>query len=161
MPKYTPPPPTLDHLNPIQRYMQKGSLDRQDYAWLVILVLAYVALRPYVQKFMKWLLAPKDVVEGDQALRDHFQEKAKVGANTIRGSKATDPESITVDSKAVTASGSNPATEGKVLNRKSKPTITDKSEEEKLVDWDDEPLHEPVEGGKTDVMAWLDKWDKE
>lgn len=160
MVQYSPPPDRLDRLNPIQRYMQKGSLDRQDYIYLLIFVLAYFALRPYVQKVIKWLIAPNDVKEGDQALQEHFQSRAKVGANTIRGAKHVEPEPVRVESSGVTTSGSNTTKAGQVSNRKVKSTNTTKSEEEKLLDWDDEPPRQQTEGDRSDVMKWLEKWDQ-
>jgi hypothetical protein len=140
--------------------MQKGSLDIEDYAWLVILVLAYIALRPYTQKALKWLLAPKDIDEGRQAQEEYFQSKAKVGANAIRGSKMDEPQTISLETGEVTASGSNLDKSGQAVNRRAKDTNLGKSEEDKLVDWDDEPARGHVEGDKSDVVAWLDKWDK-
>ena len=140
--------------------MQKGSLEMSDYAWLLILILAYITFRPYTQKAIKWLLAPKDVKEGDEALKEHFQSRAKVDANTIRGSQTTEPEPIPEEKADVTASGTKAATNGQVSNRKVKGANATKSEPETLDDWDDEPARKPVEGDKTDVLAWLDKWDK-
>ena len=161
MVEYGPIPDRLDQMNPIQRWMQKPSLEISDYAWLLILVLGYVVVRPYTKEAIKWLLAPKEVKEGDMAMKEHFESRAKVDANSIRGSsKTTGPESIPAARKDIAASGSNIVTDGQVSNRKLKSTATGKSEEEKLVDWDDEPPREPVPGDKTDVVAWLDKWDK-
>lgn len=140
--------------------MQKPSLETSDYAWLLILVLGYVVVRPYTKEAIKWLIAPKEVKEGNEAMRAHFESRAKVDANSIRGSKKTTrPEPIPAEKQDVAASGSKTATDGQVSNRKLKSTGTAKSEEEKLVDWDDEPPREPVPGDKTDVVAWLDKWD--
>jgi Protein trafficking PGA2 len=160
MVQYGPKPDRFDRMNPIQRYMQKGSLEWDDYMWLLILVLGYIAVRPYTQKVIKWILAPKDVKEGDELLKEHFEAKAKVGANTIRGSKSIQDEPTNIPSagKSTAATGSSVATDGKVSNRKAKSTGTAKSEEEKLVDWDDEPARKPAEGDKSDVVAWLDKW---
>ena len=161
MVEYGPIPDRLDQMNPIQRWMQKPSLETSDYAWLLILVLGYVVVRPYTKEAIKWLIAPKEVKEGDKAMKEHFESRAKVDANSIRGSnKTTTSEQIPAETKNVAATGSNIATDGQVSNRKLKSTATGKSEEEKLVDWDDEPPREPVPGDKTDVVAWLDKWDK-
>ena len=161
MVEYGPIPDRLDQMNPIQRWMQKPSLETSDYAWLLILVLGYVVVRPYTKEAIKWLIAPKEVKEGDKAMKEHFEARAKVDANSIRGSnKTTEPGPIPAGKKDVAASGSNIGMDGQVSNRKLKSTTTGKSEEDKLVDWDDEPPREPVPGDKTDVVAWLDKWDK-
>jgi Protein trafficking PGA2 len=140
--------------------MQKGKLETQDYAWLLILVLGYVVIRPYTKEVLKWLLAPKEVLEGEKALRDHYQGKAKVGANAIRGLKAEEPDTIAIDEKPVITSGSNVTKQGQVSNRKFKSTDTRKSEVDKLVEWDDEPARDTVDGDKSDIQAWLDRWDK-
>jgi hypothetical protein len=160
MVEYGPKPDRLDRMNPIQRYMQKGSLEFSDYIWLLIVILAYIALRPHTQKFMKWLLAPKDVKDGDEALKSHYQSKASVNPNTIRGGKAELPTVIPENDSSVAASSSAVVNEGQVSNRKAKNSSSTKTEEEKLIDWDDEPARQHFEGEKSDVIAWLDKWDK-
>lgn len=159
MVEYGPRPDRLDRMNPIQRYMQKGSLDFQDYMWLLVLVLAYIVFRPYVKQGMKWLLAPKDVKEGDEFLKAHYQ-KAKVDPNAIRGAKADPSRALPETDSSVAASGSAVGKEGQVSNRKIKSSNSTKTEEEKLIDWDDEPAREHVEGEKSDIIAWLDRWDK-
>jgi len=161
MPKYTPPPPSLDHLNPIQRYMQKGALDKQDYVWLALFVLAYFTARPYIQRLFKWWFAEKDVIEGERAHQEYMQSKAKISPNSIRGSESAEPTSLPDTTADATTSGSNVDKKGKVVNRKAKgPSTAEKAEEDKLLDWDEEPARRPVEGDKSDVMTWLEKWDE-
>lgn len=154
---YSPPPEDLSQLNPIQRYMQKGSLDRDDYVWLLILVLAYFSMRPTIQKVFKWWFSEKDVREGEQILNEYAQSKAKVGPNSIRGTESQDSTTIPTEIGETSASGSNVDKTGKVVNRKTRDTAG----EAQLLDWDDEPARIPAEGDKTDVVAWLDKWSNE
>jgi len=151
---YAPPPEDLSQLNLIQRYMQKGSLDRQDYVWLLILVLAYFSARPYIQSVFKWWFSENDVKEGEQVREEYMRSKAKVGPNSIRGIETQ--ESI-AETGETSTSGSNVDKKGKVTNRK----IKEKSGEEELLDWDEEPARAPAEGDKADVVAWLDKWSKD
>lgn len=160
--EYTPPPSDLSGLNPIQRYMQRG-LTTQDYAYLFIFVLAYIAARPYVKKGAKWLLAPKELIEAERIQNEYYEtQEAKVSANEIRA-KGNGGESVMVDGTGddVKASGREEET-GNVVNRKAKTQTpaTSKSEEEKLLDWDDEPARAKVEGDKGDVVSWLNKWDE-
>lgn len=160
MVEYAPVPENLHELNPIQRYMQKGSLDRQDYAYLFIFVLAYFAARPYIQKLAKWFFAPKELLEGEAAQKEYFDSKAKVSPNEIRGEKEEQPNSISETKTA--ASGSNTDKKGNVVNRKSKAQVaSQKTQEEQLLNWDDEPARKATEGDKSDIVAWLDRWDKE
>lgn len=167
MPKYTPPPPTLDHLNPIQRYLQKGQLDRQDWLRLGVLVLAYFVLRPYIEKGAAWLLAPK---EGIKAQKEYAERraKAKIDADSIRGIKKKKGseketnivEELVEDDKAVTSARTGE--KGQAVNRKNKGQNANKSHEEKMVDWEDEPIEVATgDGDKADVVQWLNKWDKE
>ncbi|KAL6244486.1 hypothetical protein RBB50_008728 [Rhinocladiella similis] len=154
MVEYVPPPQDLSHLNPVQKYMQKGHLDRQDYIWLFIIVLAYFSARPYIQKFFKWWMGSEDQKEGEQVMTEYFDSKAKVGPNAIRGTENEEPSLIPEKIGDASASGSNIDQKGGVVNRKAK----GKSGEEQLLDWDDEPARQPAEGDKTDVVAWMDKW---
>ena len=162
MVEYSPPPTNLDQLNPIQRYMQKGSLDKQDYFYLVLFVLAYVALRPAIKKGAAWLLASEDFKQGQKAQKEYIQNKAKakIGVNAIRGGKDESEHLVDDGGIDVTASGIESRSTGQVLNRKTKAQDPTKSEVDKLLDWDDEPPREKQEGDKSDVVAWLDKWDK-
>ncbi|EXJ78290.1 hypothetical protein A1O3_09451 [Capronia epimyces CBS 606.96] len=157
MVQYVPPPEDLSHLNPIQRYMQKGTLDRQDYIWLFLIVLAYFTARPYIQELVKRFFNHDDLKEGEQIRSDYEQSKAKVGPNSIRGNQPDESTAITELLDETAASGSNVKKSGKAVNRKTK----DKPELDKLLDWDDEPERKPVEGDKSDVVAWLDKWSNE
>ena len=162
MVEYSPPPADLSQLNPIQRHMQKGSLDRQDYAYLLILVLAYVAFRPAIKRGAAWLLAPKDFEEGQQAQKDFAEGRAKatIGANAIRGGKDETDELVRSGEADATASGVDPQSKGQLQNRKMKGQDPNKSEVDKLLDWDDEPVSVKQEGDKSDVLTWLDKWTK-
>ena len=157
MVEYTPAPEDLSRLNPIQRYMQKGSLDTQDYAWLFIAVLAYFTARPYIQELFKRFFSIGDVQEGERVRQDYVKSKAKVGPNSIRGNEVQELETIPESKEDIITSGTNVTTKGKVVNRKNK----EKSEQEKLIDWDDEPERPAVEGDRADVVSWLDKWSKE
>ncbi|KIX98769.1 uncharacterized protein Z520_05230 [Fonsecaea multimorphosa CBS 102226] len=155
MVKYTPPPEDLSRLNPIQRYMQKGQLDKQDYVYLCLFVLVYFIFRPKIEEFFKWWMSPKGLQEGEEALAA-YKQKAKVGPNVIRGTESRSLETIP-EISADTATGTNMDKKGKVVNRKTK----EKSGEEKLLDWEDEPERKPTEGDKSDIVAWLDKWSNE
>ncbi|OAL37429.1 hypothetical protein AYO20_03278 [Fonsecaea nubica] len=155
MVEYTPAPEDLSRLNPIQRYMQKGQLDKQDYVYLILIVLVYFMARPKIEEFFKWWMGPKELQEGEQA-RIAYMQKAKVGPNVIRGTETRSLETIP-EVSADTATGTNMDKKGKVVNRKTK----DKSGTDKLLDWEDEPERKPTEGDKSDVVAWLDKWSNE
>ena len=165
MVKYEPPPTDLSHLNPIQRYMQKGSLDREDYIRLGLLVAVYWILRPYIQKlFKKFFGGDDDVTEGEE-IRDEYEQrraKAALDANALRNSKGAS-QTIAESEKQddVVASGSS-AKEGggTAVNRKKVNFAQPKTEEEKLLDWDDEPARRPLAGDSTDVVSWLDRWDE-
>lgn len=159
MPEYTPPPDDLSRLNPFQRYMQKGQLDWNDYFYLGLLVAAYIIARPAIHKFVRWIVEEKDVKEGEEQTEAYYERRAKVGANSIRGGK---DESINISSAAddTLASGADINEKGEVANRKSKGSKGVKSETDKLLDWDDEPARGHAEGDKSDVVAWLNKWDK-
>lgn len=156
MVEYVPAPENLDDLNPLQRYMQKGSLDRKDYVWLLIFVLAYFTARPYIQElFKRWFGNQEDLQEGEQIQKDYVQSKAKKSPNALRDPKSQDLSSIP-EGEETTATGAQ-VTKGKALNRKNK----DKPVVDKLLDWDDEPERKVVEGDKQDVVAWIDKWTDE
>lgn len=163
MVEYTPPPANLDALNPIQRYMQKGSLDQQDWLRLGAIILAYFVLRPYLQKAAKWWFSDGKLAEGEKAQKEYQERRAKVGANSIRIGKK-DADQIIEDfdeSEDVVTSGSNVNDKGAVVNRKSKPQPVGKSMvEDELLDWKDEPARGTQDGDKGDVMEWLGKWDK-
>lgn len=158
MPEYVPPPKDLSRLNPVQRYMQKGSLDKQDYAWLFILVLAYFTVRPYVQELAKRFFSP-ETAEGERIRQEYIQNqaKAKIGANAIRGTDHKELETIPESKEDVTTSGTQSTSKGKAINRKNK----EKSLQDQLLDWDDEPARPVEEPGKADVVSWLDKWSKQ
>ncbi|KPI45017.1 uncharacterized protein AB675_2570 [Cyphellophora attinorum] len=160
MVEYTPPPADLSRLNFVQRYMQKGSLDWSDYGYLILVVLAYLAVRPALQR---WVIGKSEEEEQGVLERASYQERrAKVGANAIRGGKAEPEDLLTADETTTSGANVTQSSEGAVVNRKAKGVkfAGPKSETEKLVDWDDEPGRTAVEGDKSDVMAWLDKWDK-
>lgn len=158
MVEYTPAPEDLSRLNPIQRYLQKGSLDRQDYVWLLILVFVYFTARPYIQELFKRFFNHDDLKEGERVRSEYMQSKAQVGPNAIRGTELQEPTAIPEKSGDITT-GSSLDKIGNVVNRKAK----DKSEADELLDWDDVPLasRKPTEGDKSDVVAWLDKWSNE
>jgi hypothetical protein len=156
MPDYVPPPASLDHLNPIQRYLQKGKLEFQDYMNLVILVLAYFVGRPYIEAGMKRIFENKDVKEGEQTQKDYIESKTKpkVGANEIRGAK-----SATIE-PATGATGADIASSNVAVNRKSKPIDeVPAPTAEQLLEWSDIATTGSTEGGKSDVATWVNNWD--
>ena len=156
MPEYVPPPASLDHLNPIQRYLQKGKLEFQDYMNLVLLVLAYFVLRPYIEAGMKKMFENKDLKEGEQTQKDYIESKTKpkVGANEIRGAKTSTTES------AKGATGAEIAPSNVPVNRKSRPTDeVPAPTAEQLLEWSDIATTGSTEGGKADVATWVDNWD--
>lgn len=161
MVEYTPPPEDLSRLNPIQRYMQKGELDWNDYYWLIGVVLLYVLVRPAIQKFFKWAMGGDTTEEqGGQEREAYYQRRAKVGPNSIRGGR-DEPVDMDLGAAEVTTSGASLNDKGAVSNRKAKGPKGEKSEADKLLDWDDEPSRGPAAGDKSDIMQWLDRWDKE
>ena len=160
--------------------MQKGSLDPLDWAVLAVLVGSYMYFRPYVEKGMKWLLAPSDMLEGEKEQKAYTErrEAAKIGSNAIRGAKGQANDSVIVGGHEgkVTGRAMNEST-GEAVNRKMKGqkqqqvAQEEKSdeeklleEEEKLLNWEDD---QPVTmEGKVDVERpknveqWLGKWDE-
>jgi hypothetical protein len=153
------PPADLSRLNPIQRYMHKGELEWTDYYWLIAIVFVYIMARPTLQNlFARSFGGNAAESEGVGEREAYYERRAKVGPNAIRGER-DDPIDITNDNAAdVTTTGSVNKTNGAVSNRKGKGP---KSEADKLLDWDGEPSRDTSEGDKTDVMQWLNKWDKE
>lgn len=156
MPEYVPPPASLDHLNPIQRYLQKGKLEFQDYMNLVLLVLAYFVLRPYIEAGMKRIFENKDLKEGEQAQRDYIESKTKpkVGANEIRGARTTTIE------PTPGATGADVVPSNIPVSRKTKPTDeVPPPTAEQLLEWSDIVTTGSTEGGEADVATWVDNWD--
>ncbi|OCT49272.1 hypothetical protein CLCR_05222 [Cladophialophora carrionii] len=156
MVQYTPPPADLSHLNPIQRYMQKGELEGRDWAFLLIFVLAYLAARPAIQRGIKWWMADDELKEGERAQAEFLRSKAKVSPNTIRGNKSQEATTIP-EGAGDTTTGSSLDHTGNVTNRKAK----DRSQAEILLDWDDQPERRPTEGDKADVVTWMNRWSNE
>ena len=161
MPEYVPPPASLDHLNPIQRYLQKGKLEFQDYMNLVLLVLAYFVLRPYIEAGMKRIFENKDLKEGEQAQRDYIESKTKpkVSANEIRGAKTTAIE------PTPGATGADVVVFNAPVSRRTKPTDDKPIDEvppptaEQLLEWSDIVTTGSTEGGEADVATWVNNWE--
>lgn len=161
MVEYVPAPADLSRLNPIQRYMQKGTLDWNDYYWLIGIVLVYIWVRPAIQKFFAYAIGGNEAEEEGEAERAaYYERRAKVGPNTIRGGK-DEPVDVTTDAVDGTTSGASLHDKGAISNRKAKGPKGEKSEADKLLDWDDEPSRGSTTGDKSDVVQWLEKWDKE
>ncbi|RMZ91452.1 hypothetical protein DV736_g1319, partial [Chaetothyriales sp. CBS 134916] len=160
MVKYLPPPDNLDGLNPIQRFMQREST-LQDYFYLALFVLCYIAARPSIKKGAEWLLASPEYKEGVRKQKEFEQARAsaKIGANTIRSQKATPAQLLDSSGAEGEASAVQTAATSQVQNRKTKSAGTNKSEVDKLIDWDDEPARTKQKGDTSDVVAWLDKWN--
>ena len=155
--------------------MQKGSLDPIDFAVLALLVGSYMYFRPYVEKGIKWLLAPSDMLEGEKEQKAYQERRdaARVSSNSIRGGKGESSVVVGGQEGKVTGRKVDERT-GELVNRKVKggqqqqalqKTEEEKllEEEEKLLNWeDDQPV--TVEG-KVDVERpknveqWLGKWD--
>ncbi|RMD41598.1 hypothetical protein DV735_g3554, partial [Chaetothyriales sp. CBS 134920] len=152
---YAPPPENLDGLNPIQRFMQRKST-MEDYFYLTLFVLCYIAARPSIKKGAEWLLATPEYKEGKRKQQEYEQQaaRAKIGANAIRGQKETPAQLL--DGEGGTSAVETAATTGQVQNRKTKGSGANKSEVDKLLDWDDEPARPKQKGDGTDVVAWLD-----
>lgn len=185
MVKYTPAPADLSKLNPIQRYMQKGSLDWSDWLRLIALIAAYWFLRPYIQNIVR-KYSGEDVTQGEaeQEAYSKRREAAAVGANDIRSGKKI-PEGKTLgqlldegvdgfDKKAV-SSGAAPAgaegNDGEVKSRKQKKKgvsfAPEKSAIDRTLEWEDESEFDPrrkvVEGEEGepvpgDIKQWMEKW---
>lgn len=185
MVQYVPPPQDLSKLNPIQRYMQKGSLDWSDWARLIALVAAYWFLRPYIQNFAR-RLSGEEVAQGE-AEQDAYKERreaAAVSANEIRSGKKVEEgktlaqlldEGVDGFDNSAKASGAATANTGandaEVKSRKPKKKgvsfAPEKTSIEKTMDWEDEsefdPRRKPVEGEEGvseagDIKAWMEKW---
>lgn len=184
MVKYTPPPQDLSKLNPIQRYMQKGSLEFSDWLRLGAVVLAYWLLRPYFQRLAKRYLSDEAVQEGEEEQEAYKQRRAQAAiSNGIRSGKKNDQgdgktlgqllEEGTdgfAHSSGAKAAPTVPVQEGDVKNRKQKKSkgvsfAPEKSEVEKTLDWEDEsefdPRREPStsqEQAGGDIKQWMEKW---
>ena len=185
MVQYTPPPQDLSKLNPIQRYMQKGSLELSDWLRLGALIIAYWFLRPYLQKLAKRYLSTETVREGEEEQEAYRQRRVQAAiANDIRsGKKNEQGEGKTLgqlldegtdgfaQSSGAKAASATPVQEGEVKNRKQKKAkgvsfAPEKSEVEKTLDWEDEsefdPRREPstlqgqAAGG--DIKQWMETW---
>ena len=141
--------------------MQKGSLERDDYIRLGLLVLCYFMLRPYIQKVFKYFFSG-DIQEGEE-IREKYEKsmsKAKLDPNTLRDSKKHPGiEEGPAENGEAVGTGRKARNGGAAVNRKVK-FAPEKTEEEKLLDWDDEPARRPTEGDTADVATWLDKWDQ-
>ncbi|RMZ83530.1 hypothetical protein DV737_g1600, partial [Chaetothyriales sp. CBS 132003] len=161
MVQYVPPPADLSGLNPIQRFMQRKST-LQDYFYLALFVLCYIVARPSIKKGAEWLLASPEYKEGVQKQKEYEQRmiRAKIGANDIRGQKKTPVQLPDSSGAEGEASGVQTAATGQVQNRKTKSPGANKSEVDKLLDWDDEPARTKHKGDSSDVVAWLDKWSE-
>jgi len=188
MVEYTAAPRDLSKLNPIQRYMQKGSLDLSDWLRLGALVVAYWLLRPYFQKLAKKYLSDADVKKGEEEQTSYEQRRAQAAvSDDIRsGKKTKHGEERTLGQlldegtdgfAASSASGARtttvPAGEGEVKNRKQKKSkgvsfAPEKTEVDKTLDWEDESefdprrkpltLEEQTEAAGGDIKQWMDKW---
>lgn len=184
MVQYVPPPQDLSKLNPIQRYMQKGSLDWSDWLRLIAVVAVYWLLRPYIQNFTR-RTSGDEVAQGEAEQEAYRQrrEAAAVGANEIRsGKKLSEGKTLgqlldegvdgfdtsAKSSGAATTSGAND-TEVKSRKQKKKGVsfAPEKTSVEKTMDWEDEsefdPRRKPVEAEEGaseagDIKAWMEKW---
>lgn len=185
MVEYTPPPQDLSKLNPIQRYMQKGSLDFSDWLRLGAVVLAYWLLRPYFQRLAKRYLSDETVQEGEKEQEAYKQRRAQAAiSNDIRSGKKNDQgDGKTLgqlldegtDSLARSSGAKAAPTvlvqEGDVKNRKQKKPkgvsfAPEKSQAEKTLDWEDESEYDPRRQPSTsqeqaaggDIKQWMEKW---
>ncbi len=154
MVQYTPPPADLSHLNPIQKYLQKGQLDTRDLAYLFIFVLAYLAARPAIQRGIKWWMADEELLAGERVQEEFL--KAKIDPNSIRAAGSRQATSIP-EISGDAATGISMDQNGKVVNRRTK----EKSETDILLNWDDQPGRKPTEGDKGDVVSWMNRWVNE
>jgi len=183
--QYKPVQEDLSHLNPIQRYLHKGSLDWSDYGRLILIVIVYWFLRPYIEKTIRrW----SGEAQGEQEIDAYQQrrEEAKVSANDIRSGRKKEEEGGKtlgqildegVDGQlAVAASGSGIVKEddSEVTNRKQPKKkkgvsfAAEKSSVEKTLDWEDDNEFDPrrsrvMEGEdapaeKNDIKDWMEKW---
>lgn len=186
MVEYTPPPQDLSKLNPIQRYMQKGSLDFSDWLRLGAVVLVYWLLRPYFQKLAKkWSDDAVQKGEEEQAAYQQRRAQAAISDDIRSGKKRQQGEGKTLgnlleegadgfaESSGAKAASNVPGQDGEVKNRKQKKTkgvsfAPEKSEVDKTMDWEDESEFDPrrkpltsqeqaeAEGG--DIKQWMEKW---
>lgn len=187
MVEYIPPPADLSKLNPIQRYMQKGSLEWSDYMRLAVLVLAYWFLRPYIQRAAKRFLSDSSIEEGEAEAEAYKQRRAvaAVGANDIRsGKKSSEGKTLGqllddgIDGVAATSGADakpmdvGEAQDAEVKNRKQKKKgvsfAPEKSAEDKTLDWEDDSEFDPrkgpagsTQGGSGDIKQWMEKWTAE
>lgn len=186
MVEYTAPPEDLSRLNPIQRYMQKGSLEWSDWMRLGVIVLIYWLVRPYAQKlFRRW--GEEAITEGEKekAAYEERRAAASVSANDIRtGKKETEgktlgyvlaagPEGLAASSGAdSTVASATQGQDGEMKNRKAKKKgvsfAPEKSEVDKTLDWEDDSEFDPrrsplssserADSSTGDIKQWVDKW---
>lgn len=184
MVEYTPAPQDLSKLNPIQRYMQKGSLDTSDWLRLGAVIVAYWLLRPYFQKLAKKYFG-NGIEEGEEeqqayqqrraqaAISDDIRSGKKTGEGKTLGQLLDDGAEGFVESTGAKPASAAKAEEGEVKNRKQKKSkgvsfAPEKSEVDKTLDWEDESEFDPrrkpmtsqehaqAEGG--DIKKWMEKW---
>ena len=158
------PTPNLDNMNPIQRYLHKGSLEPWDYFRLLLIVGGYLLLRPSIEAAMKWWF-DADPGKTSQDARKHAKEAkaaAKVSPNNIRSAKGATEEDESTSTAGAKASGREGNTEDEIVLRrpgKGGSEFTAKTLEQQLLDWDDVESIRPAEGPKGDVTEWVQKWD--
>jgi len=185
MVEYVPPPKDFSKLNPIQRYMQKGSLDFSDWLRLGAVVLAYWLLRPYFQTLAKkWFETAVEEGEEEQAAYQQRRAQAAISNEIRSGKKSKDPSGKTLgtlleegvdglaESSGAKADSGAQAQEGEVKNRKQKKSkgvsfAPEKNEIDKTLDWEDESEFDPrrkpltsqeqAEAGG-DIKQWMEKW---
>jgi len=148
-------------MNPIQRYLHKGSLEPWDWARLGLVVVAYILLRPSIEWLMKkWFDA--DPFRTSQDARKKAKAAAKVSPNAIRGAKGDTEKDNPQSTAGGTSSGREVNTDDDIVLRrpgKGGSEFTAKSFEEQLMDWDDVDAIKTPEGPKGDVTEWVKKWD--
>lgn len=179
MVNYVPPPKDLSRLNPIQRYFHKGALETADYYRLVFIAILWWFLRPYVQRFFKYL--SKDVQKGEEE-EDAYKERRAKAADMRPGKQKAEgktlgellddgPDGMMAQSTGVKSSTAGDATpEVKSRKQPKKKGVSfapEKTDAERTLDWEDEsefdPRRPPVvaEGGQPqsgDIKAWMEKW---
>ena len=185
MVEYVPPPKDFSKLNPIQRYMQKGSLDLSDWLRLGALVLAYWLLRPYFQTLAKkWFGTAVAEGEEEQTAYQQRREQASISNEIRSGKKSQGASGKTLstvleegvdgfaESSGAKADSNGPAQNGEVKNRKQKKSkgvsfAPEKTEVDRTLDWEDESEFDPrrkpltsqeqAEAGG-DIKQWMEKW---
>lgn len=158
------PTPSLEKMNPIQRYLHKGELEPWDWIRLALIVMSYFVLRPSIEAAMRWYF-DADPGKTSQDARQKAKEekaKAKISPNDIRSARGLSEKDVSTSAQDATASGRAGNGDDEIVLRrpgKGGSEFSAKTLEQQLLDWDDVDGIQPVEGPRGDITEWVKKWD--